>query len=220
MKAIMISDHAKWCALMMNGDKTVEVRKENVGKAVQKLIDEQGFADIYVYCSKNEYLYRTNKGYFASKKPLAVGKGTDYTFAYSDEGKVLFKFRCYKVEEIEFFDEYLIPNGYEDYDGEWVDTSITERNVHDIDNRTLQKTCLTYEELQNYLGDKNGYAIHISDLVIFDKPKELSEFRPSYQGKCLTSKCKYCDEYGYCEVECKDERLTKAPQSYMFIEAE
>lgn len=27
MKAIMISDHAKWCALMMNGKKKVEVRK-------------------------------------------------------------------------------------------------------------------------------------------------------------------------------------------------
>ena len=54
MKAIMISDHAKWCALMMNKKKTVEVRKgTTLYKAIQKLIDENGYADIYVYCTKD-----------------------------------------------------------------------------------------------------------------------------------------------------------------------
>ena len=55
MKALMISDHPKWCALMMNGDKTVEVRVGTaLYKATQKLIDKYGYADFYVYCTKDE----------------------------------------------------------------------------------------------------------------------------------------------------------------------
>ena len=32
------------------------------------------------------------------------------------------------------------------------------------------------EELLDYLGDHNGYGWHISDLVIYDHPRKLSEF--------------------------------------------
>lgn len=37
-------------------------------------------------------------------------------------------------------------------------------------------TCLTDRELLDYLNHRQGYGWHISDLVIYDKPKELSEF--------------------------------------------
>lgn len=38
-------------------------------------------------------------------------------------------------------------------------------------------TCLTDKQIMDYLGNgKRGYSWHISDLVIYDKPKELSEF--------------------------------------------
>ena len=42
------------------------------------------------------------------------------------------------------------------------------------------ESCLTHYELENYLGSKAGgeivgYAIHIKNLHIFDKPKELKE---------------------------------------------
>lgn len=39
-------------------------------------------------------------------------------------------------------------------------------------------SCLSSLELENYAGDKYYlYGFHISDLVIYDKPKELSDFR-------------------------------------------
>jgi predicted transcriptional regulator len=41
---------------------------------------------------------------------------------------------------------------------------------------TGDDACLSYFELDSYLKGKNGYGWHISDLVIYDKPKELSEF--------------------------------------------
>lgn len=40
-----------------------------------------------------------------------------------------------------------------------------------------KETCLTYAEINEYAGDKPLCAWHISDLKIYDKPKELSEFR-------------------------------------------
>lgn len=204
MKSLMISDKPKWCALMMNGDKTIEFRKNKaLASAIQKLINEYGYAEICVYCSKDEYLYRTNKGYIASKKPLAVGKGTEYTFAYSDEGKVLFKFRCYKVEEKTPFEEYESPFG--------MAYKLTGDKVV-----CCYKACLSYDEYNHYLKGKNGYAIHISDLKIFDKPKELSEFIVCTEknhkcNKPITYPCRKCVYMN---------ELTKAPQNFTYIESE
>ena len=72
--------------------------------------------------------------------------------------------------------------------------------------------CLSNDELDSYLGDKTGYGWHISDLKIYDKPKELSEFKTGCKG------CKERDTY-HCKFYCYGERpLTRPPQSYMFVE--
>lgn len=50
----------------------------------------------------------------------------------------------------------------------------------------LHRTCLSVAEIREYLNGNIGYGWHISDLKIYDKPRELSEFftpmekRPSY----------------------------------------
>jgi predicted transcriptional regulator len=41
---------------------------------------------------------------------------------------------------------------------------------------TLEQTCLTTEQIREYLNGKNGYGWHITDLVIYDEPKALWEF--------------------------------------------
>lgn len=40
-----------------------------------------------------------------------------------------------------------------------------------------EKSCLTRGQLYSYLKNKNGYAIHIKNLHIFDELKELSEYK-------------------------------------------
>lgn len=45
-------------------------------------------------------------------------------------------------------------------------------------------SCLSLEQIFSYLGYKNGYGWHISDLKIYDTPKELSEFR-NLQGQTI-----------------------------------
>lgn len=74
-----------------------------------------------------------------------------------------------------------------EFDGE-VEEITKVRNYYDMkpeafDNLYYTKTldceqlsissCMTTEQFDNYLKDKNGYAIHIKNLNIFDKPKKL-----------------------------------------------
>ena len=195
MKAILMSDRAYWCMLMMNKKKKLEVRKGTaLYKAIQKLIDENGYADIYVYCTKDKS--GDNNGNvigrcYAPQISLKVIGG---------RGKVIFKFRCYKVEEIE--------TSHDRFDEEiWYSTGSMEEE--DI----LEHSCLNSDELDNYLYGEKGTAIHISDLEIFDKPKELSEFK-SYKKNIVNTKIN-----GMVFETELDNSIIKAPQSYMFIEA-
>ena len=77
---------------------------------------------------------------------------------------------------------------------------------------------LTREEIVNYLKG-TGYGWHISNLKIYDTPKELIEFN-------TWKKCKSCSKSGYESTACiYDENcmipaaITKAPQSWCYVEA-
>lgn len=53
---------------------------------------------------------------------------------------------------------------------------IAEGRTEAETNRIARSSCLDFDAMKKYLGVKDGYAWHISKLVIYDKPKELSEF--------------------------------------------
>lgn len=206
MKAIMISDHPKWCALMMNGDKTIEVRAGTaLYKAIQKLIDEYGYADIFVHCSKIQRKHYhlievidIDTGKTEYEVDYYIGSGDYLDYCY--DGKVAFKFRCYKVEEIKAIQHWDMNTPFY-----WTKTL--------NNNLRLQKaSCLFDTEIYMYLGSKQGYAIHISDLEIFDKPKELSEFKIKKKHTRLGTKF----DRTYETIE----PLTKAPQHFCYVEVE
>ena len=213
MKAIMISDKAKWCVLMMNGKKIVEVRTSKaLATAIQKLIDENGYADIYVYCSKIQRKHYhlievvdtdTDKTEYEIDYYIGSGDYLDYCY----EGKVAFKFRCYKVEAID------VRLGHPKiYVGACID------DLWCLDNGYHDK---------NYMVN----AIHISDLEIFDKPKEISEFykigylEEEYAIESHISDIEGCDggvnedyiDNLYEELD-KQYQLTKAPQNFCYVE--
>lgn len=56
-----------------------------------------------------------------------------------------------------------------------------------------QQSCLTREEIVNYLKG-TGYGWHISDLHIYDTPKELSEFKTLCR---VDADCCACPHYDY-----------------------
>lgn len=79
-------------------------------------------------------------------------------------------------------------------------------------------SCLTIDQIEKYLDGGDGYAWHISDLKIYETPKELTEFH-------TWKKCKSCSKSGYESTACAyDENcmvpaaITKAPQSWCYVE--
>lgn len=111
-------------------------------------------------------------------------------------GKVGLKFVCDKI------DEFSVP--YPAYFSE-------------VDSKTesiIKSACLRPMDIHHYNGTRQTYAWHISNLVIYDKPRELGEFKKpcNHKNDCCT-----CDRYDYIGHKCYDE-ITRPPQSYMFVE--
>ena len=79
--------------------------------------------------------------------------------------------------------------------------------------------CMTVGEAKRYGKGKPLYAWHISDLVIYDEPKDLREFYTPC--KMTEGSCYFCD----CAVhgmdgdliDC-DTSLTRPPQSWCYVE--
>ena len=89
---------------------------------------------------------------------------------------------------------------------------------HRIEKELVNQACLTEAQLHTYAGGKNCFAWHISNLKIYDTPKELIEFH-------TWKKCKSCSKSGYESTACiYDENcmipaaITKAPQSWCYVE--
>ena len=69
-------------------------------------------------------------------------------------------------------------------------------------------------DIASYCVNPEMYCWHISDLVIYDKPKELREF------KMLCTKntdCYLCDRYDHIRKDCNS-TITRAPQSWCYVE--
>lgn len=83
-------------------------------------------------------------------------------------------------------------------------SDVNVRGIH----REQPYTCLTDKEMIDYLGNGvEGYGWHISDLVIYDEPKELGEFH-SYN-------CGVKIENGY---PMPTHEITRPPQSWCYVE--
>ena len=102
------------------------------------------------------------------------------------------------------------------------DISVVVRNCNENYNEVYHNdeckgSCLTWKELQEYGKDKPLYGWHISDIKIYDKPKELSEFsRPcSYSGLCFSCKRTSFKKDGNLLCNTK---ITRPPQSWMHVE--
>ena len=106
-------------------------------------------------------------------------------------GRVIGEFICNNASELDYV--YYWNNGYE------------------------FETCLTYRQVADYGKGKTLYGWHISDLKIYDKPRELSEFsRPcSYSGLCFSCKRTSFKKDGNLLCNTK---ITRPPQSWMYVE--
>ena len=163
MRSVLISIQPKWCELIANRKKTVEVRKTK-----PKL--ETPFK-VYIYCTKDK------------KFNFCTHNGEQYT--HIGNGKVIGEFVCDNLETFEFGENY---------------------------DKTLVGTCLTRKEVWDYGKCETMYGWHISNLVIYDTPRELINFEKECKGGCDIP-------YLYeppC-ANCRKNRLTAPPQSWCYL---
>lgn len=88
-----------------------------------------------------------------------------------------------------------------------------------IPSDIARPTCLEPAELHQYLGAAVGYGWHISNLKIYDHPREMSSFR----GACKNDWwCESCAMYSERSGTCRNAglQITRPPQSWRYVEEE
>lgn len=202
MKDVLISTQPKWVAKICNEiykradgtpvyEKEIEVRKT-------KPKQEVPFRS-FIYCTK------------AKEDKYILERLEDGVFTRLD-GKVIGEFVCDRIDEfycasVPYKKEnnlgygHFVDNGVYKVNG-WHEGVVFERNDRYIDsmlkNNDLKEMCLSAQEIFDYIGiGKYLYTWHISNLVIYDKPKELSEFKNT-KGEPIT---RAFQSWGYVNAE-------------------
>lgn len=167
MREILMSIRPQWCEKIFNGIKKIEVRKSRPSIPTP--------FKVYVYQTKIRFKVRDWQENFQSMVFTPNGGAED------GNGKVIGWFVCDEI--------YVRPanviyygKGQEDY----------------LD--LLKSACMTEREVLDYMGgqfNRETYFWHISDLKIYDKPKELCEFL----GRKEIPIKRAFQSWGYCNGE-------------------
>ena len=91
-----------------------------------------------------------------------------------------------------------------------------DENLNQLEPQLFRDmSCLTDEQTADYLGNKDGYGLHITDLKIYDKPKPIMQFYKPCPIKIKN--CPVCELYSTYTGCCMN-NIDRPPQSYMFVE--
>lgn len=199
-KSILISIRPEFISKILNKEKTIEIRKSKPSCELP--------CKVYIYCTQAKpYLYRLddddNFELINNLRPQEDCFVKDYNAL---NGKVVGEFVLNKVKEYGYvYSPAMLMQGYYTKNGKELEYS---------------KTCLKLHEIEKYADDgkmlpKPIYAWHIDNLKIYDKPKELSEFKTF--GKCKEKDCINCQKYYVSRNFCPS-MVKRPPQSYMFVQ--
>lgn len=104
---------------------------------------------VYMYCTKDGYMYRCR----FDENRLAIPELWN--------GKVIGEYVCDWTGEIT--PHFDIPQHINQY-------------LHHYPAILGWNDCMSFEEMKSYLGNRKGRDLHISNVKIYDNPKELKEF--------------------------------------------
>ena len=189
-KAVLISIRPRWCQKIVNGEKTIEVRKTRPRMAPP--------FKCYIYCTLPKY---PHEDYITTEHPLPQ---------YCGGGKVIGEFVCNRIDR-------LARVGF-DGSGEPAKYCIcnADMSVWPMDG-ICEEACLTQEELEKYLGGYEGYGLHISGLKVYDAPKGLDAFRRACAHDWYCDSCAMnWENNGTCGNESL--RLKRPPQSWCYVQ--
>ena len=139
------------------------------------------------------YIYCTNSG-------VAMGM-------WGKHGKVVGEFLCDKIT-------WLTHVGFSGLSGVRL-AAMKDRYTID-DSFDFSRSSLTMEQIEKYLDGKDGYVWHISDLLIYDQPRELTEFRRPCPNDLYCEACAmYSNNGGICNNGALS--LCRPPQSWRYV---
>lgn len=139
-EAVLISIRPEWCEKIVNGKKTIELRKTK-----PKL--ELPFK-CYIYCTYGLGLIERYDGVYPNML-LDQKVSASKIWGNCCNGKVIGEFVC--------------------------DCFLSHCEMANAD-LAEQMGCVRREDILKYSGGKEVYGWHISDLKIYDIPKDISEF--------------------------------------------
>lgn len=150
MKSVLISIQPYWVFLIIARAMSWNILQE---KTVEVRKDYPKASDwnkrVHIYCSKNRKSFNRIPKQYQSLMSKFLGR-------------VIGEFVCDRIDK---------------YCGRLTTFAETPYKNKYVSPEELAKTCLSIYEINDYLNGKNSYFWHISDLKIYDKPKELSEFK-------------------------------------------
>lgn len=189
MKSVLISIKPQWCGLIANGKKTIEVRKTRPKCATP--------FKCYIYCTKDKGI-----SFWTGKRYAYADDRSHNLFDVCGNGKAIGEFICNKIDR-------LAVCGYDNRNTELrrVDDNLT---AYDLDYDYLNRCQLSLDNLKKYSNGGGLYGWHISDLVIYDKPKELEDFA---SGSSVLTFSKTKDGFPW-----RWSGMTRPPQSWCYCE--
>ena len=212
MKSVLVSLKPYYYYLVGEGIKKIEVRK-NMPRA------SDWNKEVLFYMSKDVKSFAKIPKEFQEK--------------YREHfGEVGMQFVCDRIEEfycasVPYKREnnlgygHFVDNGVYKVNG-WHEGVVFERNDRYIDtmlkNKELDEMCLSAQEIFDYIGiGKYLYGWHISDLVIYDKPKPIMQFYKTCPIKLGFKNCPVCELYSTYTGCCMN-NIDRPPQSWVYVD--
>lgn len=159
-KAVLLSIRPEWVEKIVDGRKTVEIRKSHPRIPTP--------FKCFIYCTKDP-----QKKFWTGPRYSYVDDHSHNAFDICGSGKVIGEFVCDKV--------YKVIKSGSSYIVDGADRGKT--------NEVAMESCLGFDEMRAYLGTHTGYAWHISKIQIYDKPRELGELRKWCRNSWYCESC-------------------------------
>nr|DAG78469.1 MAG TPA: helix-turn-helix domain-containing protein [Caudoviricetes sp.] len=180
MKAVLLSIRPEWCKKILSGEKTVEVRRTCPVHGTP--------FKAYIYCTLT-----------ASKAFVSDDRNWDVSAESSrwpdKRGRVIGEFICKKMTGLTHVGET----------GSWEPAHLhvmAPGLYYKPADEILKAACMSKETAEKYLKGRDGFGWYISDLKIYDQPRELREFTGLQSTR-----------FGMRPVE-----VQRPPQSWCYVE--
>ena len=194
MKAVLISIRPKWCEKIpavkrpLKSERPSRNWKHRLSAMSTAQRKWRGYDTLWVLDAPSREKYSFTAVSAYLERPEGASEGNR---------KVIGEFTCDAITRVNLC-------------GFWDDSG------KQLDNR-LKETCLTSKEFCDYLGEKVGYGWHISNLKIYDTPRELDDFRRECKNDWW---CESCAMYSVHNGTCGNGSLQirRPPQSWCYVE--